>query len=60
MSSQVSKVHTACVLCVLFDIQPTLLAFREDKIRNEGKETLTLCSLLHKHTSGFIPGNGTQ
>lgn len=42
MSSQVSKVHTAYVLCVLFDTQPTLLASRSHKVRNRGKDILTL------------------
>lgn len=33
MRSQMSKVRAAYVLCVLYEIQPTSLAFREDKIR---------------------------
>ena len=45
MSSQMSKVHAAYVLCVLYEIQPTSLAFRGDKTRNGSKEIFTLFAL---------------
>lgn len=43
--------HTAYLLCVLFDLQPTLLALRDNKVRNGGKEIVTLFVLCCKNTA---------
>lgn len=53
MSSQVSKVHTAYVLCVLFDTQLTLSAFRDNKVRNWGKEILFLFFVAQTHLRSY-------
>lgn len=45
MSSQIRRVHTAYMLCVPYEIQPTSLAFREDKLRNGSKEIFSLFAL---------------
>lgn len=48
MSSLMSKVRAAYVLCVLHEVQPASLAFRGDKIANGSEKIFTL---LHKQTS---------